>query len=120
MSVSFHASRDEVDCPIKDYLHEIDAINWASANARLMLGLLDLPVNDELIGSVSLAHARRAFVRAKTLFEKRAVNFTRQEEIGMNYVFCGLTEEGLLQRLTEFGTFLDLAMLAGAKSIYWC
>lgn len=119
MSVSFYASRDEAECPIKDYLHEVERVNWANANARLMLGLLGLPQNDELTGCVSLADARRAFIKANALFESRAVNFTRQEEIGTRYVCCGLTEEGLLYRLNAFGAFLELAMLAGARSIYW-
>lgn len=119
MSVSFYASKEEPEVGYHEYIREIDRVNWANMNARAMLRFLGLPENDELHGQVPLHVARRAFMTAKSQFDRRAPEIVRPTEICNRYVIYGLDMNGIGERLDQFGAFLELAMLAGAKTIYW-
>jgi hypothetical protein len=120
MSVSFYASYQEYDDMDRRYIKEVPEVNWSSANARIMLRILDFPENDVLLGSIPLYRARRAFMRANSFIDKRAPQHERTEESGENFIIFGFTSDMIKERLKQFGAFLELASLAGAKSIYWC
>jgi len=142
MSVSFMAVDSRVS---HDYPRSVElpppfdgyGLNLCNANARALLGLLRLPLGDEtygdLSGQVTIAEARRAVIRARASFERRAELFTRATEremgafsqddgttrIGERFVAMGIDEDYLDKRLSEFGRFVEAAAEAGADHICW-
>ena len=121
MSVTFYASRDEVDSGVKYYMERITGPNWSNMNARAMLAFLGME-NDEpngLTGAVSIPEARRAVIKARALFEKRAPKFARETIDEGNFISVGLSVENIEYRLDDFERFVGDAEKAGAKSIYW-
>lgn len=111
------------------YIKGLDGPNWANGNARFLLPLLGLPYDpalDYLDGAVPIADARRAAVRARSVGDQKVQQFTRPaEEYGgpgtghCRVIECGIDEEGIRYRLNAFVEFVDKAVEAGAKTIYW-
>lgn len=121
MSVTFYASFSESRRYPISYLRGVTGPNWANMNARVMIVFLDLDryEYEDLAGFVPMPEARRAAIKARAQFEKRAPLFEREQFIDGNLTITGLSVENIQERLTDFERFLDAAVKAGAKSIYW-
>lgn len=97
-------------------------VNIANGNAVALLGLLGL--GDELQGEVSLPEARRAVIRARALFDRRAVGLTRglADTKGPGHarvIVAGIDDNYLWRRLADFDRFVMFVAEKGAVSIYW-
>jgi hypothetical protein len=129
MSVSFYATKSEVDAPRFEYIRGLDGPNWANGNARFLLPILGLPYDPEtgeLEGRVSIAEARRAAIRARNAGDRRVASNVRPTvEYGgpgtgtCRVVECGIDEAGIRYRLDAFAEFVGKAVAAGARAIYW-
>jgi hypothetical protein len=128
MSVSFYASKDEVGGQMQ-HIRGLDGPNWANGNARILLPMLGLPydpVTGYLDGAVTIAEARRAAIRARNAGDLRVRCGVRETvEFGgpgtgtCRVVECGLDESGIRYRLDAFADFVERAVAAGAKAVYW-
>ena len=110
--------------PIMLDLEDPASLNMASANARVVLGLLGWEPGDEPSGEVSMPEARRAVMRARATFERRAEGFTRtgsdtKRPGRVRVVECGVDREYLSRRVDDFERFLNVVVDKGAASIYW-
>jgi hypothetical protein len=121
MSVNFYAAVLNRETGLLDMIRGVEGPNWANANARAMLNLLEFPLDDEcdLTGQMTLPEARQAFIRTKTSIDRLAKRHTRETVVEDRFVSFGLDQEGIKRRLQDFGVFLDKALAAGAKFIYW-
>ena len=54
-------------------------MNLTSANFRAFAGLLGLPIDEALCGELPLSDVRRAIMRARATFDRRAPAFAREE-----------------------------------------
>jgi hypothetical protein len=110
--------------PIMLDLEDPASLNMASANARVVLGLLGLEPGEEPSGEVSMPEARRAVMRARATFERRVESFTRSDSDTkrpgrVRVVECGVDHEYLARRIDDFERFLNVVVDKGATSIYW-
>jgi len=80
-TVSYPAMVHLCDDPEAEFDHPL-WLNLANDNALAFLGLLGITVSDEsdLYGEMALAEVRRAIMVARATFERKAVNFTREDE----------------------------------------
>ncbi len=105
-------------------LEDPASLNMASANARVVLGLLGLEAGDEPSGAASMPEARRAVMLARATFERHADEFTRtgsdtKRPGRVRVVECGVDREYLARRIDDFERFLNVVVDKGAVSIYW-
>ncbi len=121
MSITFYGQRADgstIRIPLDHSAH----VNVANGNAVALLGLLGL--GDELQGEVSLPEARRAVIRARATFDRRAGSFTR-EPVDMKrsghvrVIVAGIDDNYLQRRLADFDRFVMFVADKGAVSIYW-
>jgi hypothetical protein len=107
---------------------------WNIGNAVAMFGLLGIE-GDPDYGSITIADARRAVMRATALFERKAPQHTRPSETRygapreavdgsielrpIRVVSGGLTVEQMRDKLTTFGQYVEAAAQAGAARIQW-
>lgn len=123
VSVSFYGKTRGGE-PIMLDIEDPAYLNMASANARALLELLDLEPGDEPSGDASMPEARRAVMRARATFERRADGFTREgsdtKRPGqVRFIEGGIAREYLAMRLDAFEKFLNVVADKGAISIYW-
>jgi hypothetical protein len=123
VSVTFYGRRGDgspVFLDIEDHAY----LNLASANAGAFLAFLGLAPGDGPDGDATLPEVRRAVIRARATFERRAAKFTRAStetsRLGQCRVIVGgIDEEYLARRLEDFARFVDVVVEMGATSIYW-
>ena len=117
MSVTFYGKKAD-NKPI--FLEDEDpaSMNISSMNAAHICGLLVLPFEDGF-GEASVPEARRAIMRAKATFDRRASKFTRETSHEGRFYAQGVDEDYLFTKLNAFETFLNRVVALGAVSIYW-
>ena len=123
VSVTFYGRRGDgssVVIDIEDHAH----LNLASANGRAFLSFLGLDPGDGHDGEATLPEVRRAVIRARASFERRAPKFTRAwsdtQSVGACRVVVAGTDEAYFERrLGDFERFVDAVVGMGAASIYW-
>lgn len=121
MSITFYGKRSDgsmIRIPLDHPAH----VNVANGNAIALLGLLGL--GDELQGDVSLPEARRAVIRARATFDRRAGGFTREpadvKRPGHARVIVAGIDVGYLdRRLADFERFVLFVAERGAVAVYW-
>jgi hypothetical protein len=123
MSVSFYGKRADGEPVMLDY-EDPAYLNMASANARVFLLFLGLEPGEEPCGEVGMPEARRAVMRARATFDRRASQFTRpgsdtKRPGRVRVVQGGLDEDYLALRLDSFERFLGAVVERGATSVYW-
>jgi hypothetical protein len=105
-------------------------LNWANANAAIILRVLGLP--DEPYGKAAIPEARRALVRARNRSD--LTGFVRAEEViygqprydgaavelrPVRGIVFGLGEEDIAERLRAFADFVEASVTTGATEISW-
>ena len=124
MSATFYGQRAD-GTPIMLDIEDPAYLNLNFGNAYALLGLLGLdPGPGHLNGEATLPDCRRAVIRARATFERRAPQHTREgsdtKRPGRVRVIEGdLDVEGLERRLNNFEKFLNVVAEKGATSIYW-
>lgn len=123
MSVSFYARGADGGLIHLD-LDDPAFLNMASANARLFLEFLRIEPGPDLDGEISLPDARRAVMRARATFDRRAPSFTREQSdvtrAGQaRMITADLDVEYLGKRLDALQRFLDEVVERGAVSVLW-
>ena len=121
MSITFYGQRADgsiIKIPLDHSAH----VNVANGNAVLLLGLLGL--GGELQGEVSLPVARRAVIRARATFDRRAGSFTREpgdvKRSGhARVIVAGIDTGYLVRRLADFERFVLFVAARGAVAVYW-
>jgi hypothetical protein len=123
VSVSFYGrTRDDqrVSLAIDDPAY----LNLANGNARSFLEFLGINPGEEPFGEVTMPEARRAVIRARATFKRRAHKFTREESDTQRpgrprVIVAGIDEDYLARRVDDFERFLNAVGDRGAASIYW-
>jgi hypothetical protein len=123
MSVDFYG-KDCHGLPIMLGHEHPDAINMSSGNGRAFLEFLGVEPGPEPYGELPMPLARRAVMRARATFGRRAGLFTRPsmdtQRLGLaRVVIVGLDVDYLARRLDDFERFLNAVTERGAVSIYW-
>lgn len=124
MSATFYGLTQD-NKPIMLDSEDAAYLNLNFGNAYALLGLLGLdPGQDYLHGDATLPDCRRAIMRARATFERRAPEHTREgsdtKRPGKARVISGsLDEDGLAIRLDAFERFVNTVAAKGATSIYW-
>jgi hypothetical protein len=121
MSITFYGQRADgsmIRIPLDHPAH----MNIANGNAIALLGLLGL--GDELHGEVSLPEARRAVIRARATFDRRAGEFKREPADMMRpgqarVIVAGIDDNYLRRRLADFERFLLFVAEEAAVVAYW-
>lgn len=115
-------NRDDSDKPY---------VNWCNGNAYTMLKVLGLRGADG--GSVAIAEARRAVIRATSRSDLNAYarpdeclyGAPRADENGaielrpLRVVSMGLDVEAIQERITQFAEFVEESARRGATRIWW-
>jgi hypothetical protein len=128
-SLARHPRRPELEDP--------RFVSWSYGNAVAMFGLLGLFIKSEagLTGEAPVADIRRAIVRARATFERRAPGFERAEVIQhgaprthadgsielrpVRAWSMGLDTEGMRVRLDAFERAIHELARRGATHITW-
>lgn len=124
MSVTFYGQKADGKPIMLDIEHPA-YLNLNFGNGYALLNLLAIPPGEDYLhGEVPMPEARRAVMRARATFERRAGKFTREgsdtKRPGQPRVIQGsLDEDGLAVRLDAFERFLNVVAEMGATSIYW-
>ncbi len=123
MSVSFYGLDAEGRRITLDIAHPA-SLNMANGNARNVLEFLGLDPGDGPSGEVSLVEARRAVIRARATFGRRAPTFIRpptdtRRPGRARVIVAGIDEDYLVRRLDDFERFLAAVATKGAISIRW-
>lgn len=121
MSITFYGQRADgsvIKLPLDHPAH----LNLANGNAVSLLGLLGL--GHELQGEVSLPEARRAVIRARATFDRRAGGFTREPADSKRpgharVIVAGIDTGYLDRRLADFERFILFVAEMGAVAVYW-
>lgn len=121
VSITFYGQRAD-GSTIKIPLDHPAHVNVANGNAVALLGLLGLGA--ELQGEVSLPEARRAVIRARATFERRAGGFTRdpadvKRPGHARVIVAGIDDNYLQRRLDDFDRLVMFVAEDGAVSVYW-
>lgn len=112
------------------------ALNLSNANARALLDVVGFTMGNDLSGSVPLANARRAVIRARVILNRGAERFTRQTEVvpsrprrredgavelhlAPRAIVLGLDADGLHDRLDRFERLLVVLAEKGATHLAW-
>lgn len=106
------------------------------ANFRAFAGLLGLPIDEALCGELPISDVRRAIMRARATFDRRAAAFTRDEErtFGaprrnedgsielhpLRSFAGGLTVDRLADHLDRFAVLVEAYAERGATHVRWC
>jgi hypothetical protein len=101
---------------------EDDALNLANENACALLGLLELP--REPHGNVPIPEARRAIIKARALFDRKADAFTRKADEGhgvqgARFFVAALDSVKLQNYLERFAHLVERFAGQGCTHIYW-
>ena len=126
------------DHPATIYLDFDDPafMNWSGVNADTMLALLGLSRGGSpVIGQVTVAEARRAIIRGRAMFDRRAPALERPTEIAygrpralsdgtvalrpVRRMSFGLDLEGMRVRLDAFERAVEALAIQGATHIAW-
>jgi len=141
MSVSFRAvDRNRPrSTPFGEFPGDVDLgerfefLSFSFAPGRAILELLGL-ANDELLGEATLPEFRRALIRARATFERRAPAYVEPTRVEtgrpverdgvvemrpVRVVWGGIDLEGLERRLALLEDFTAAAIAAGATDINW-
>ncbi len=124
MTATFYGKTED-DKPIMLDIEHPAYLNLNFENAYSLLGLLGLdPGMDYLHGEAKMPEARRAVMKARATFERRAPTFTREgsdtKRPGRVRITQGSIDENYLaRRLDDFEQFLNAVAEKGATSIYW-
>lgn len=121
MSITFYGQRADgsmIRIPLDHPAH----MNIANGNAVAVLTLLGL--GDEPQGEVSLPEARRAAIRARATFDRRADSFTRdladlKRPGHARVIVAGIDDNYLRRRLNDFDRFLLHVAEEEAVAVYW-
>ena len=92
----------------------------ASANFRAFAGLLGLPIDDALCGELPIADARRAIMRARATFDRRAAAFARAEEVEFGAPRTGADGTIELRPLRAWSGDLSVDRLANYLDRFAC
>lgn len=116
---------------------KVPLFDFCNANASVFAGLLgiDHMTDDGLVGSITIAEARRAIIRTRATFDRRVKDFVRPDERfygepsanedgtielrPLCMLSRGIDEAYLRKRLEDFVTFVAEAELQGATHIAW-
>jgi hypothetical protein len=133
-----HPRRPEF--PASVHLDDDDprAFHLNCGNAAALWPLLGLPLEDGQVppgGEVSVPDARRALIRARATFERKAPRLVRHAAIEygaprtqedgtvelrpLRMIEVGLDEEGMVDRLDRFARFVDAVSERGATHVAW-
>jgi hypothetical protein len=120
MSVSFYGKGPNGCVGVED---DDPTMNLANTNAAAFLGLLELPT-DELCGEVELAQVRRAVIKARATFGRKADAFTREstdtKQPGRaRIISMGLDRDQLKDYLDRFERLLTEFTARGCTEVYW-
>ena len=123
VSVTFYGRRPD-GTPVTLDIEDLNSLNMASANARVFLSFLGLDSGPEPDGDVPVPVARRAVIRARATFERRACRFTRtgadtKRPGQCRVIVGGIDEDYFGRRLDDFERFLGVVVEKGATRIYW-
>lgn len=123
MSVTFHARGADGRLIFLD-LDDPAHLNMASGNARLFLEFLQIEPGPEPSGEIGLPEARRAIMRARATFGRRAPAFSREpydrKRSGeARFVSPGIDASYLAMRLDALEIFLGRVVARGAVSLLW-
>jgi hypothetical protein len=116
-----------------DLGERFEFLSFASVFGRAILDLLGL-ASDDLTGSATLPEFRRALIRARSTFDRRAVDFVEPTRVEsgrpvdrggivelrpVRVVWGGIDIEGLDRRLALLEEFAVAAVSAGVTDIAW-
>jgi hypothetical protein len=123
VSTSFYGRRRDGSSIFLD-IEDPRWLNFSCANARAFLLFLRIDPGPGPDGEATLPEVRRAVMRARATFDRRAPKFTRagsdSQHIGACRVIVGGIDEAYLaRRLDDFVTFVDVVVEMGAVAIYW-
>jgi hypothetical protein len=123
VSTSFYGRRRDGTAVFLD-VEDPRWLNFSCANARAFLAFLRLDPGPGPDGEATLPEVRRAVIRARATFDRRAPKFTRAssdtQSVGQCRVIVGGIEEAYFERrLGDFERFVDAVVERGATSIYW-
>lgn len=124
MSITFYGQKTDGAPIMLDFEHPA-YVNMNFANAYALFNLLGVhPGDDYLHGEITMPEARRAVIRARATFDRRAGGLTREgsdtKRPGRVRIIEGSMDEAYLaRRLNDFENFLNVVAEMGATSIYW-
>jgi hypothetical protein len=99
--------------------------NWGNVTAAVVLNLLGLGGDSpELAGEVSTVQARRAIIRARATFDRRAPELERpatdtQRPGEARFIFAGVSTNTLRERLATFERLLGYFASQGCTRVGW-
>jgi len=123
VSIEFYGKKSSGEAIMLDFDHSA-FLSMSSGNGRAFLEFLSIEPGSEPSGEITMPEARRAVMRARATFERRAPKFTREgsdtKRPGRARVIEGeLGTEYFERRLDDFEKFLNAVASVGATSIYW-
>jgi len=108
--------------------------NWHNGGARAVLDLLGL-ASPYLAGECTIANARRAVIRARATFARKAPQLTQEPQVihgrprerqdgtvelrPVRAVIGGIDEASLVRRLEQFADLTERAAERGAEVLTW-
>ncbi len=123
MGIEFYGKKSNGQAIMLDFEHPA-FISMSSANGRAFLEFLGIDPGFEPSGEITMPEARRAVMRARATFERRAPKFTREASDTKRpgharFMEGGIDTEYFERRLNDFEKFLNAVAEAGATFIYW-
>ncbi len=123
VSVTFYGKRSN-GTPVALDVGDANWLNFSSSNARAFLQFIGLEPGYGPDGEASLPEVRRAVIRARNTFGRRALRFGRpatdtQMSGRCRVIVGGIDEAYFERRLGDFERFVDAVVLKGAVAIYW-
>ncbi len=118
---------------LSDNDDDFEEPNFSNTNARAVLDLLGLPFEDGT-GAAAISDVRRAIMRARATFEKRAPALVREDEVQygrpvdrggvvelrpLRMLSFGLDAEGLRSRLELVAAYVERVAARGATHLSW-
>jgi hypothetical protein len=123
-----------------DLPEEFEFFSMSNDNAMAIFGLLG--IEWDCCGTISIPEARRAVIRAKATFERRAPEFTEEEihlpgghagtrvvregsgvtrieRMGAEFHSFARDEDYLSRRVSDFADLVEAAANAGATGLSW-
>ena len=140
MSISFYGSNSEspsvhLHDDIEADLEDPRGMNLSNDNGKAFLRFLSINPGEDLCGQIGVPEARRAIMKARASFDRKAPTFTRavvvehgrprQNEDGtiemrpIRYISGGIDEGYLAERLERFAVLVEALAARGATSIEW-
>lgn len=123
MSIEFYGKKTDGEPIMLDFEHPA-FISMSNANGRAFLEFLGIDPGPEPAGEITMPEARRAVMRARATFERRAPQFTREESDTKRpgrarVIESGIDVEYFERRLNDFEKFLNAVAEHDAAFIYW-